>query len=200
MQKFCNICFFFFLKKKLNAILITEHGICLLFFLKLQNLILLEESPTDSAMVEVNAKNNDGFTALEISDVLPEEENIDMKIEKILRRAGALRGRDIVEQKPDNRNHEVHIELYEHQKLCHQKPLLQPATRSEILTTKYHGLLLTATLLAMMTFHAALRAPSITFLIGKQGSATNHLFILFNSIEVKCWLSLINKATFDVQN
>ncbi|XP_048228540.1 ankyrin repeat-containing protein NPR4 [Ricinus communis] len=165
---------------------------------QLQTLKLLLESPTHTGMVEVNARNHGGFTALDILDVLPEDREVDVEIEKILRRAGASRGRDMVEQKLDSSNHEVHIDLgnqWHHQPL---PPHQQVIIRSEFLTAKYHELLLTATLLATMTFHAALRAPSNTTSIEKQDAETNHLFILFNSIAFFTSLALITILTHEL--
>ncbi|XVF08516.1 hypothetical protein REPUB_Repub07fG0009800 [Reevesia pubescens] len=62
---------------------------------QLQSLKYLLVNGSDNSLVEVNAVNEGGFTALDILDVLPEHGKIDMEIEKILRRAGGLRARDL---------------------------------------------------------------------------------------------------------
>ncbi|KAJ9164019.1 hypothetical protein P3X46_023637 [Hevea brasiliensis] len=163
--------------------------------------LMLEDSPTHSGMVEVNAKNNGGFTALDILEAIPENEEVDVAIKEILVRAGASRGRDIA----DSSNHEVYIEVGKQW----QRLFPKQATRSEFLISKYHGLLITSTLLATLTFHAALRPPTVmsevfhnessrTFPLEKQDAEINHLFILFNSIAFFTSMALITLLTHEL--
>ncbi|KAF2315835.1 hypothetical protein GH714_040379 [Hevea brasiliensis] len=163
--------------------------------------LMLEDSPTHSDMVEVNAKNNGGFTALDILEAIPENEEVDVAIKEILVRAGASRGRDIA----DSSNREVYIEVGKQW----QRLFPKQATRSEFLISKYHGLLITSTLLATLTFHAALRPPTVmsevfhnessrTFPLEKQDAEINHLFILFNSIAFFTSMALITLLTHEL--
>ncbi|KAJ8772316.1 hypothetical protein K2173_027493 [Erythroxylum novogranatense] len=135
--------------------------------------LLVEESPNYDGLVEVNAKNHGGFTALDISEVLPEDGNTNT----ILNRAGGLRGRDIAEQK-------------------HQ-PLPLQAIRLRSLKSRSDTVIVTATLLAIINFQLALRPPE-GFIQTYQAKSEekndimiNHLFFLFNSVSFFTPLAVI---------
>ncbi|KAJ8772337.1 hypothetical protein K2173_027514 [Erythroxylum novogranatense] len=136
--------------------------------------LLEEESPNYDGLGEVNAKNHGGFTALDISDLLPE----DGYTNRSLNRAGGLRGRDKAEQK-------------------HQ-PLPLQAIRMRSLKSSCDAVLVTATLLAMITFQLVLRPPE-GFIQTYQSKTEeknevmmNHLFFLFNSVSFFTSLAVIN--------
>ncbi|XP_015577844.2 uncharacterized protein LOC8289650 [Ricinus communis] len=150
--------------------------------------------------------NSGGFTALDILDVLPEQGKIDMDIEKLIRRAGALRAKEVLK----NSNLELPIELGNH--WCPSSPLL--ATRHKKIkngcsSDAYHALLLVATLLATINFHAALNPPggeegcryksSINSIlqIEKENIYLCHLFIMLNSITFFTSIALVVIITQD---
>lgn len=132
-----------------------------------------------SRWVQVNAKNSGGFTALDILYVLPHTGKIDLEIEKILQKYGALRTKN-------NADCDTH--------LCMKGLSNVKSTRRSRLTrpVSYDVLLLVATLLATITFQAALSFPSIvstnigpllgTPYLNRGDSITTRSFVLFNSI------------------
>ncbi|KAA8539743.1 hypothetical protein F0562_026435 [Nyssa sinensis] len=113
---------------------------------------LLTCNPNISKLVTVNAMNHGGFTALDILDVLPYGGKIDMEIDKLLREAGGLRGRDIVSHDNDRRG------CYHRQPshLNSIKYIMRPRKENA-----HYVLLVTATLLATITYHAAFSSPGI---------------------------------------
>ncbi|KAJ8772322.1 hypothetical protein K2173_027499 [Erythroxylum novogranatense] len=132
--------------------------------------LLVEEIPNYHALVEVNAKNDGGFTAVDISDVLPE----DGYTNTILNR----RGRDMTEQK--------------------HHPLPLQAIKLRSLKGMPDAVLVTATLLATINFQLALRPPK-GFIQTNQSKSEekndvmiNHLFFLFNSVSFFTSLAVIN--------
>ncbi|KAJ8772331.1 hypothetical protein K2173_027508 [Erythroxylum novogranatense] len=143
--------------------------------------LLVEECPNYDGLVEVNAKNHGGFTALDISDVLPEDGNTNT----ILNRAGGLRGRDIAEQK-------------------HQPLPLQAIRLRSLKSMSDDAVLVTATLLAIINFQLALRPPD-GFIPTYQSKSEekndvmiNHLFFHFNSVSFFTSLAVITTLMQDL--
>ncbi|XP_059627813.1 ankyrin repeat-containing protein BDA1-like [Cornus florida] len=162
--------------------------------------VLLTSDPNISNLVEVNALNSRGFTALDILDVLPYGGKIDMEIDKILRRAGALNARDLL---VCGRKHD---DVYDCRMGTHQ-----PWPKTVMTVSKSRKdyarivLLMTATLVATITFQAVLSHPVGTLKQGytynydpngtlqmkKQDSILAGSFILFNTIGFVASLSII---------
>ncbi|XP_059627052.1 ankyrin repeat-containing protein At2g01680-like [Cornus florida] len=128
--------------------------------------VLLTYDPTIRSLVDVNTLNSGSFTALDILDVLPYEGKIDMEIDKILRRAGALRARDLAKH---DTNHDAVYNSIKDQfhKYSHNtiKNIIEPPREST------NALLLVATMVATITF-AALHVLPTSLL--KQGYAYNY--------------------------
>ncbi|KAI7979872.1 Ankyrin repeat-containing protein BDA1 [Camellia lanceoleosa] len=160
---------------------------------QLQALKVLLDNQSLNKIVEVNAKNSGGFTPLDILDVLPYSGKIDMEIDKVLRRAGAMRARDMTDQSINIKvDHECRRKTQNPSNISTIKSLIK--LRREA----FNGILLiTATLLTTITYHAgfSIRAtvanskegytysynPNGTLQLKKQGSSLTRLFILFNS-------------------
>ncbi|XP_059627815.1 ankyrin repeat-containing protein BDA1-like [Cornus florida] len=157
--------------------------------------VLLAYDPNISNLVEVNALNSSGFTALDILDVLPDGGKLDMEIDKILRRAGALKARDVVicGTKHDavydcrGRSHQA----------CHKAVMtISSKSRKDYARTV---LLAMATLVTTITFLAVLCPPFGTLKQGypgtlqlkKQHSIITRSFILFNTVGFVASLAIL---------
>ncbi|KAA8533927.1 hypothetical protein F0562_031444 [Nyssa sinensis] len=125
--------------------------------------VLLTYNPSISSVVDVNAMNSGGFTALDILDVLPYCGKTDMEIDKLLRRAGALRARDMIH----------HDAVYACRRGCHQ-PSNIDTIKAIIKPRREYAcgvLLVIATMLATVTFRAAFSPPGGNF---KEGYVYNY--------------------------
>ncbi|XP_028118808.1 ankyrin repeat-containing protein NPR4-like [Camellia sinensis] len=123
---------------------------------------LLVGNPTNKASVEVNTVNARGFTALDSFDVqLPSGKQMDMEIDKILRRAGALQARHLSTPNlglPNGRD-EVLIDI---KNIFNKQPSHDPFIKSSKnlkqlpIDDAYNIMLLAAVVVATMTFYTAL--------------------------------------------
>ncbi|KAI8031501.1 Ankyrin repeat-containing protein BDA1 [Camellia lanceoleosa] len=123
---------------------------------------LLVGNPTIKASVEVNTVNAHGFTALDSFDVqLPSGKEMDMEIDKILRRAGALQARHLTTPNlglPNGRD-EVLIDI---KNIFNKQPSHDPFIKSSKnlkqppIDDAYNIMLLAAVVVATMTFYTAL--------------------------------------------
>ncbi|XP_057474289.1 ankyrin repeat-containing protein BDA1-like isoform X1 [Actinidia eriantha] len=155
--------------------------------------LLLAGNQSLNQLVEVNAKNSGGFTPLDILDVLPYSGKIDMEIDKVLRRAGALRARDLTNQRIINN----HYGNYDCTRNCYN-PSYISAMKSIVKMARQDAcngaLLMIATLLATITYQAGFSClgsaislnsrgynPNRGVQVKKHDSSLTHLFILFNS-------------------
>ncbi|GMP23830.1 hypothetical protein CsSME_00001295 [Camellia sinensis var. sinensis] len=123
---------------------------------------LLVGNPTIKASVEVNTVNSRGFTALDSFDVqLPSGKEMDMEIDKILRKAGALQARHLTTPNlglPNGRD-EVLIDI---KNIFNKQPSHDPFIKfsknlkQPPIDDAYNIMLLAAVVIATMTFYTAL--------------------------------------------
>ncbi|KAK3221151.1 hypothetical protein Dsin_015121 [Dipteronia sinensis] len=149
------------------------------------------------AKVDVNSMNDGGFTAVDILDVLPQDGNRDMEIDKILRREGALRAKDLAKPMLECSNCETCIESRRTwNPLSNQQTIWPTKRKYKTSRDAVHTLLVTTAIFVTLTFHAALNAPGgrlvdnsknksssfFPFQIGKQNWYGLRLFIWLDSI------------------
>ncbi|XP_028079430.1 ankyrin repeat-containing protein BDA1-like [Camellia sinensis] len=161
---------------------------------------LLVGNPTNKASVEVNIVNARGFTALDSFDVqLPSGKQMDMEIDKILRRAGALQARHLSTPNlglPNGRD-EVLIDI---KNIFNKQPSHDPFIKSSKnlkqlpIDDAYNIMLLAAVVVATMTFYTALcRLDTLQQNI----IIPTGLFIFFNSAGFFTSIAMIIYLTDD---
>ncbi|KAJ4706570.1 Ankyrin repeat-containing protein [Melia azedarach] len=143
--------------------------------------------------ISVNAVNNSGFTALDIFDALPSE-NEDTEIVQLLGRAGAVTANELANRTSDCPNCENHIKS---QGKRYRSFHSQTARYFKPENAGYDVCLMAATSIATTSFLATFFSPRLRFYdesyinnyspnfstkIDMQSSYLRHLFVLFDSI------------------